>query len=80
MKIRFAMLAVARLLSGCASLLLIGGADTAAAQSVFYVTGSQFYEACWQRRAKENLAEDKWKDVEADTTSQAALWQDVLLS
>jgi len=54
-------------------LLLLGSARTAGAQSALYVTGSQFYEACWQRRAKEKK-EGGFKDVEADTPSQAALW------
>ena len=54
-------------------LLLMGGAGTAAAQGAFYVTGSQFYEACWQRHAKEKK-EGGFKDVEADNPSQAALW------
>ncbi len=57
-----------------AVLLLVGiGAGAAAYSGVFYVTGSQFYEACWQRRAKENIV-GGFKDVEADNPSQALLW------
>src|SRR5258708_37444814 len=40
---------------------------------MFYVTGSQFYEACRQRQAKEKI-DGGFKDVEADNPSQAALW------
>jgi hypothetical protein len=36
-------------------------------------TGSQFYEACQQRQAKEKIV-GGFKEVEADNPSQAALW------
>jgi hypothetical protein len=39
-----------------AVLLLVGiGAGVAAYHGMFYVTGSQFYEACQQRQAKEKI-------------------------
>jgi hypothetical protein len=59
-----------------AVLLLIGAgsAGVAAYKGVFYVTGSQYYEGCWERRAKENKRESFSKEVEADTPSQAVLW------
>jgi hypothetical protein len=58
-----------------AVLLLIGiAAGAAAYKGMFYVTGSQYYEACWERRAKENKRENFAKDVEADNPSQAVLW------
>jgi hypothetical protein len=41
--------------------------------AMFYVTGSQFYEACRQRQAKEKI-DGGFKDAEADNPSQAALW------
>jgi hypothetical protein len=48
-----------------AVLLLVGiGAGAAAHSGVFYVTGSQFYEACLQRQAKEKIF-DGFKEVEA---------------
>jgi hypothetical protein len=54
-------------------LLFIGiGAGAAAYHGMFYVTGSQFYEACWQRRAKEKA--EPLKEAEADNPSQAVLW------
>jgi hypothetical protein len=57
-----------------AVLLLVGiGAGAAAYHGMFYVTGSQFYEACRQRQAKEKI-DGGFKDVEADNPSQAALW------
>jgi hypothetical protein len=57
-----------------AVLLLVGiGAGAAAHHGMFYVTGSQFYEACRQRQAKEKI-DGGFKDVEADNPSQAALW------
>src|SRR5258707_4641442 len=40
---------------------------------MFYVTGSQFYEACRQRQAKEKI-DGGFKEAEADNPSQAALW------
>ena len=55
-----------------AVLLLIAG--VAAYKGMFYVTGSQYYEGCWERRAKENKRENFAKDVEADNPSPAALW------
>ena len=55
-------------------LLLVGiGAGAAAYSGVFYVTGSQFYEACRQRQAKEKI-DGGFKEVEADNPSQALLW------
>ena len=55
-------------------LLLVGiGAGAGAYSGVFYVTGSQFYEACRQRRAKEKI-DGGFKEVEADNPSQALLW------
>ena len=57
-----------------AVLLLIGiGAGAGAYSGVFYVTGSQFYEACRQRQAKEKI-DGGFKEVEADNQSQAVLW------
>jgi hypothetical protein len=57
-----------------AALLLVAiGAGAAAYHGMFYVTGSQFYEACRQRQAKEKIV-GGFKDVEADNPSQAALW------
>jgi len=54
-------------------LLLVGiGAGAAAYSGMFYVTGSQFYEACRQRQAKEKI-DGGFKDAEADNPSQAAL-------
>src|SRR5260221_9337068 len=55
-------------------LLLISiGAGAAAYQGMFYVTGSQFYEACRQRQAKEKI-DGGFKEAGADNPSQAALW------
>lgn len=54
-------------------LIGIGGAGVAAYQGVFYVTGSQYYEACWERRAKENKI-GLFEQAEADNPSQAVLW------
>ena len=57
-----------------AVVLLVGiGTGAAAYSGVFYVTGSQFYEACRQREAKEKINGD-FKEAEADNRSQAALW------
>jgi len=57
-----------------AVLLLVGiGAGAGAYSGVFYVTGSQFYEACRQRQAKEKI-DGGFKDAEADNRSQAVLW------
>jgi hypothetical protein len=57
-----------------AVLLLLGiGAGVAAYHGMFYITGSQFYEACSQRQAKEKI-DDGFKEVGADNPSQAALW------
>jgi hypothetical protein len=57
-----------------AVLLLVGiGAGAGAYSGVFYVTGSQFYEACRQRQAKEKI-DAAFKEAEADNPSQAALW------
>jgi len=57
-----------------AVLLLVGiGACAAAYSGVFYITGSQFYEACRQRQAKEKI-DGGFKEVGADNPSQAALW------
>ena len=57
-----------------AVVLLLGiGAGAAAYSGVFYVTGSQFYEACRQRQAKEKI-DGGFKDAEADNRSQAVLW------
>ena len=57
-----------------AVLLLFGvGAGVAAYHGIFYVTGPQFYEACQQRQAKEKIV-GGFKEVEADNSSQAALW------
>jgi hypothetical protein len=50
-------------------LLLIGIATSVAVyDGMFYVTGSQYYKACWERRAKEE------KNPKADNPSQPALW------
>jgi hypothetical protein len=54
-------------------MLLLVAAGAAAHHGLFYVTGSQFYEGCWQRRAKEKVA-GALAAVQADTPSQAALW------
>ena len=57
-----------------AVLLLVGiGAGVAAYHGMFYVTGSQFHEACQQRQAKEKIF-GGFQEVEADNPSQAALW------
>ena len=57
-----------------AVLLLVGiGAGVAAYHGMFYVTGSQFYEACQQRQVKEKIV-GGFNEVEADNPSQAALW------
>ena len=57
-----------------AVVLLVGiGAGAGAYSGMFYVTGSQFYEACRQRQAKEKI-DGGFKDAEADNPSQAALW------
>src|SRR5215813_15397340 len=57
-----------------AVLLLVGiGAGVAAYHGIFYVTGSQFYEACQQRQAKEKIV-GGFQEVEADNPGQAALW------
>ena len=57
-----------------AVLLLVGiGAGAGTYSGVFYVTGSQFYEACQQRQAKEKIV-GGFNEVEADNPSQAALW------
>jgi hypothetical protein len=55
-------------------LLIAIGAGAAAYKGMFYVTGSQYYEACWERRAKENKAKDHTHEAEADNPSQAVLW------
>ena len=57
------------LLCCCLSVLGLAGAYS----GVFYVTGSQFYEACQQREAKEKIV-GGFNEVEADNPSQAALW------
>jgi hypothetical protein len=54
-------------------LIGIGSAGVAAYEGMFYVTGSQYYEGCWERRAKQKSAE-AFKEVEADNPSQAVLW------
>jgi hypothetical protein len=56
-------------------LLLIGaiGAGFGAYYGLFYVTGSQFYEGCWERRAKEKMA-GGFNEAQAANASQAALW------
>jgi hypothetical protein len=57
-----------------AVVLLVGiGAGAGAYSGMFYVTGSQFYEACQQRQAKEKI-DGGFKDAEADNRSQAVLW------
>jgi len=57
-----------------AVVLLVGiGAGAGAYSGMFYVTGSQFYEPCRQRQAKEKI-DGGFKDAEADNPSQAALW------
>jgi hypothetical protein len=57
-----------------AVLLLVGiGAGAGAYSGAFYVTGSQFYEACRQRQAKEKI-DGGFKEVEADNPIQALLW------
>jgi hypothetical protein len=57
-----------------AVLLLIAiGAGAAAYKGMFYVTGSQYYEACWERRAEEKRQGD-FKEAEGDNPSQAVLW------
>jgi hypothetical protein len=54
--------------------LLVGiGAGAGAYSGVFYVTGSQFYEACRQRQAKEKI-DGGFKDAQADNPIQALLW------
>jgi hypothetical protein len=56
-------------------LLVVGiGAGVAAYKGMFYVTGSQYYEGCWERRAKESKLESAFKEAEAENPSQAALW------
>src|SRR5215471_10242724 len=55
-----------------AVVLLVGiGAGAAAYSGIFYVTGSQFYEACQQRQAKEKIV-GGFEEVEAD--NPGALW------
>ena len=54
-------------------LLVAIGAGAAVYSGVFYVTGSQFYEACRQRQAKEKI-DGGFKDAEADNRTQAGLW------
>jgi hypothetical protein len=55
-------------------LLLVGiGAGVAAYKGMFYVTGSQYYEACWERRAEEKKRQD-FKEAEGNNPSQAVLW------
>jgi hypothetical protein len=54
-------------LSGCAFLL---SGITFAYSGTFYTTGKEFYEGCWQRKAKEG----NWKLAEASTPSEAAFW------
>jgi len=58
-----------------AALLLVGvgGAGVAAYRGVFYVTGSQFYEGCWERRAKEKKI-GGFEEAQADNPTQAVLW------
>jgi hypothetical protein len=57
-----------------AVLVLVGiGAGAGAYSGVFYVTGSQFYEACRQRQTKEKI-DGAFKEAEADNRSQAVLW------
>jgi hypothetical protein len=57
-----------------AVLFLVGiGAGAGAYSGAFYVTGSQFYEACRQRQAKEKI-DGGFKEVEADNPIQALLW------
>jgi hypothetical protein len=56
-----------------AVLLIIGSVGAAAYYGTFYVTGSQFYEACWERRAKEKLV-GNFNEAEATNSTQAALW------
>ena len=57
-----------------AVLLLLGiGAGVAAYDGVFYITGSQFYEACSQRQAKEKI-DHGVKEIGAENPTQAALW------
>jgi hypothetical protein len=53
--------------------LLAVGAAVAAHYGMFYVTGSQFYEACWELKAKAK-AIGGFKDPEASNPSQAILW------
>jgi hypothetical protein len=50
-------------------LFLISGI-TSAYSGTFYTSGKDFYEGCWQRRAKG----DGWKNAVATTPSEAALW------
>jgi hypothetical protein len=54
-------------------LLLIVGAGSGAYYGVFYVTGSRFYENCWERRAKEKLV-GGFNEAQAGNPYQAALW------
>jgi hypothetical protein len=56
-------------------LLLIGSAVAGAAayHGVFYVTGSQFYEGCWERGAKEKEI-GGFKDAQAGNPGQAVIW------
>jgi hypothetical protein len=58
-----------------ALLLLVGciGAGVGAYYGLFYVTGSQFYEGCWERRAKEKMV-GGFNEAQAVNASQAALW------
>jgi hypothetical protein len=43
---------------------------TSAYSGTFYTTGKEFYEGCWQRKAKD----EPWKNAVAATPSEAALW------
>ena len=52
---------------------LIGGLLVAVSYGMFYVTGSQFYQACWEMKAKAK-AIGGFKDPEANNPSQAVLW------
>ena len=57
------------------SLLLIGigVAGVAAYHGVFYVTGSQFYEGCWYKMAREKEI-PSFKEPRAGNPSQAVIW------
>jgi hypothetical protein len=50
--------------------LLLFGTGIAAYFGAFYTTGSQYYEACWERRAQET----GFSNAQAKTPGQAVVW------